>query len=371
MNKTTCVMTSLALLFSAAAYAQVPAKPFLSNQARILLRGGANKAGYFELGNMRLKLPPAVMKAHGADLMLSHLSLQLDPNVYPSYGPKNDARILRSIQRFIDDYGTFHIKAPEIAANIASRVIKGRVPYHAYLPQNAQNLYLGEVHNVPGLAAEIENLVRALPEAYPGRKIYLATEFLPAFENIPFSVENAVTDPREIAQLLEGTPRASTRVLNAALEAGIPVIGLEPETAILQEIVRETSSYPTPEMYEEFATSFEGMRFRNRAWSKYLRALRAAEPDALIVVYAGFGHVGYSEDFNLSSLLGGRSFVVLFTTPEFLPLNNPLFRYLRETPDIRGQFRSSPDAKLVEKWKKDTGLKKIMGTDMTVILHAR
>ena len=83
----------------------------------------------------------------------------------------------------------------------------------------------------------------------------------------------------------------------------------------MQEIVRETSSYPTPEMYEEFATSFEGMRFRNRAWSKYLRALRAAEPDALIVVYAGFGHVGYSEDFYLSSLLGGRSFVVLFTTP--------------------------------------------------------
>lgn len=371
MNKTTCMMTCLSLLLAGSVCAQVPVKPLLSNEARILLRGGANKAGYFELGNMRLKLPPAVMKAHGADLMLSHLSLQLDPNLYPAYGPKNDARILRSIQRFIDDYGTFHVKAPEIAANIASRVIKGRVPYRAYLPENAKNLYLGEVHNVPGLAEEVENLVRALPAAYPGRKIYLATEFLPAFENIPFSIENVVTDPREIAQLLEGTPRPSTRVLNAALEAGIPVIGLEPEVAILQELVRETSSYPTPEMYEEFATSVEGVRFRNQAWSKYLRALRAADPDALIVVYGGYGHFAYSRDSNLPSLLGGDSFVVLFTAPEFLPLNNPLFRYLRETPAVREQFRSSPGAKLVENWKKDTRLKKIMGTDMTVILHPR
>ena len=62
---------------------------------------------------------------------------------------------------------------------------------------------------------------------------------------------------------------------------------------------------------------------------------------------------------------------MLFTTPTFLRYNNPLFRYLRETDEICKQFRASKNAKLVERWKKDTPLKKVLGADMTVIFHSK
>ena len=62
---------------------------------------------------------------------------------------------------------------------------------------------------------------------------------------------------------------------------------------------------------------------------------------------------------------------MLFTTPDFLKYNNPLFRYLREDDTICKQFRSSKNAKLVESWKKATPLKKILGADMTVIMPAQ
>ena len=367
----------VALVFCSVCYPQAgwtqagKAVKSLEGASSSRLYEGGLKLPAFQLGNMYLKIPPSVMRAHGLDLQISHLESQLDPTIYSRISAKNDAQILKSLQRFLREYEDFRAHAPQIAAHIDSRVFTEEIPYGSYLPTDLQTLYLGEVHHIPGLAAEVESLIRQLPKIYPNRRIYLATEFLPAYERIPLSMDRTVTRPEEIADLLQGVSRMSTPVLYAALESGIPVIGLEAEWAILKQIMHDTGLYPTEQMYEDYATSFEGMRFRNRIWAQSLRALRQADPDALIVVYAGFGHVGYHRDFTLASKLGGRSFVVLFTVPEYLPLNNPLFRYMRESKTIEQQFNASIEAKLVENWKKNTRLKKIMGSDMTIILHPR
>ncbi len=343
-------------------------KPILSSSGKRALRRTAKQP--FTLGNHRIKVPPAVLRVHEQDLQISHLEMQLNPNVYrKAITSRNNARILKSLQQFLKDYETFHAKAPQIAANLDGRVWKGKIPYANYLPKDLNTLYVGEVHDVPGLAEEVADLLAQLPKLYPNRRIYLATEFLPAYEDRAFSLDNAITDPKEITYLLEGSPRRTSRVLYAAVKNGISVVGLEEEMGIIREIIRQSNQYPTAEMYEDFVISFEGVRFRNRTWAKTLHALRQADPDALIVVYAGYGHLGYHRDSNLPSLVGGKSFLALFTSAEYLPLNNPLFRYMNENKALREAFYAFPKAKLVERWKKPTRYKKILGADMAVILR--
>ena len=346
-------------------------KPALSSSfQRFLQHGGADYAA-FDLGNVRLQIPRAVMAAHGQDLMISHIGLQLDPVVYTNLSNKNNAHILHSLQRFIKDYNFFQTHKDQIATCFESRVFEKNIPYASYLPKEVNTLYIGEVHQVPGLAGEVAKLIRSLPKIYPNRRIYLATEFLPAAERVPFAEGSLVLDKQTINQILMNEYFPTTEVLYAAVATGIAVLGLEPEQAIWQKLHQKTHQQPTEKMYEDFAVSFEGMRWRNHRWAQYLRALRAADPEALIVVYAGFGHVGYHRDFNLPSIILDKSFVILFTTPIYLPLNNPFFRYMREEGVIGAAFRNTKQAKLVKSWRGSTPYNKIIGADMAVILHSQ
>ena len=359
----------LACVIASVGYAQPykNLKPILSSAVK---KAPASRSAGLNLGNKHIKLPPSVQRVHEFDVNVAYMDMQLNPSIFlPAVSARNNARIFKSLRKFLNDYAQFHENASKIADQLQARVTKGKIPYAAYLPKDLQMLYLGEVHDIPGVAEEVASLLSQLPKLYPNRRIYLATEFLPAYENRPFSLKNAITDPKEIAYLLDGTSRRTSRVLYAAAKHGIPVVGLEEEMGIINEIIRLSNRYPTEEMFEDFVVSFEGIRFRNRAWAKTLRALRAADPEALIVVYAGYGHLGYHRDSNLPALLGGKSFLALFTSTEFLPLNNPLFRYMNESEEILKAFNASPKAKLIESWKKPTRYKKIIGTDMAVILH--
>lgn len=367
MKRGTCILVALLLAAAGPLYGQ---GKVLSQAGKEFLRSSYKKAS-FSVGKIRVKLPPPVMNKHGKDLFLSHLSFQLDAQLFPRACVKNNARMTLSLKRFAQNYEKFSRQAPAVASLIKSRVVKGALPYGEFLPKELNTLYIGEVHDIPGLANEVRSLVRMLPQLYPNRPIYLATEFLPADEETPFSLGSVITNPRDIARRLKGVKRHTTPVLYEALKAGIGVVGLEEEYALFKKVWQETHTSPSEQMYMDYATSFVGMRFRNQAWARRLRALRAAQPDALIVVYAGFGHLGYHYDSNLPRLLGKEAFVMLFTTPDYLSYNNPFFRYFRESDDILAQFRSSQKAKLVESWKKDTPLKKIMGADMAVILHSK
>ncbi len=365
MKKLTCVLAVLSVLLPLDVYAQ--GKP--AGKTIRTLMDVPDEYVTFVVGNARVRLPSQLMRLHGEDLMLSTVLAHLNNNgVSFRSSAKNDALILRNLQKFIANYQKFHANGPQIAAAIESRVFTKNIPYPTYLPKNLHTLYVGEIHDVPGIAREVEKLLVSLKELYPNRRIYLATEFLPAQEEKPFSLEEALTSPAAIQDRLNGFYRPTSRVLNAAVRAGIPVVGLEEEQAIFREVMKETQVLPTLQMYEEYAVSLVGMRFRNRAWAKRLRALRAADPDALIIVYAGAGHLGYNWDFNLPSLVGGKSFVLVYTAPSYLSMNNPLFRYFRESEENIARFHASAKAKLVENWKKQTPFNKILGADMMVIV---
>lgn len=364
MKRLTCVIAVLSVFLPLQVYAQKkPAKVIKS------LLGVPDEYVSFVVGNAQVKLPAPMMRVHGEDLMISTVLAHLNNSgVSFRSSAKNDALILRNLQKFTFDYKRFHANGLRIEKKIVSRVFPKDIPYENYLPKDLQTLYVGEIHGEPEIPGEVAKLVFSLKNIYPNRHIYLATEFVPAQEKEPFSLQEALTTPEAIRNALNGVQRPAVRVLNAAVRAGIPVVGLEEEQAIFREVLKETRTIPTLQMYEDYAVSLVGMRFRNRAWAKRLRALRAADPDALIVVYAGAGHLSYNWDFNLPSLVGEKSFVLLYTVPSYLSMNNPLFRYFRESEENIAEFHSFPHAKLVESWKKDTSFKKMMGSDMMVIV---
>ena len=365
------LLVCLLLLFGGASQAVLYAQgKAASTLIKTGLRGGSRNAAV-TVGNVTLKLPPAVMKQHVEDINNLHVIFELNPAVYKRIAAANNAYIVKSIQHFMRDFTRFNDNTLQIASNIQSQVFTEGIPYRQYLPKDLDMLFIGEVHEIPGLAREVQALIRSLSGRYPGRRIYLATEFLPADESGPFSIKMAVTKPWKISRLLRYARRMSTPVLYEALRMGIPVVGLEEERALFKKVWQETKQFPSQESFEDYAVSFVGMDFRNKSWAKRLRALRQADPDALIVVYAGYGHVAYHRQSNLPGKLREKSFVISYTVPEFLPLNNPLFRYFRESRGICQQFHASPKAKLVASWKKDTPLKKIMGADMAVILQSK
>lgn len=325
------------------------------------------------------KLVPArTLNLYGAELRALRASNQLSRKKYPRLARQNELLLRQSIDLFVRRERLFYEQAPAIARNIKSRVYRS-VPYAELLPENIDVLYIGEVHGVPRVQKEIGTLVKSLRTVYPGRKIYLAAESVPAAYDLDFSVDDLVRGPevlaerlREVADLTgmkaeELLPLFS--VVQAALEEQIPVLGLESEGSLFQFASPEKGGEPTDEDYEAVVTSLVGMEFRNKGFAQGVSMLRAAEPDALVVVYGGIDHFAYHQPSSVPSLVAGKSFVVQVTVPGALPDSNPLFKNFRESESIRRDFASSPDAKLVEFWKEPTEFNQILGNDLTIIVH--
>lgn len=70
----------------------------------------------------------------------------------------------------------------------------------------------------------------------------------------------------------------------------------------------------------------------------------------------------------LPAKLGGRGFSLLVSTPYYLELNNPFYRFIREE-EQRQQFDASAHAKLVKFWNPPTKAAEVMGWNLIVLLH--
>lgn len=324
------------------------------------------KTAEFTAFNMKISLPSSVLKNHGADLIRTHLNRKLDPVLYKQLAARNDKRILQSLQRFVQNRKEFLKHKNQIVASRRLRAVKGKISYESYLPKELDTLYIGEWHSIPGIAEEVASLISQLPAIYPGRRIYLATEFLAVDEEANEFIHNLITVPE---MLLFPLP-SKEKVFYTALAEGIPLFPLENIDAFADYFYKELGFFPAGKTGFQFAASFEGVRLRNKMWADLLRNLRQRDPEALIVVYAGFGHVGYNIESSLPYLLGGSSFVVSFTQPQNLAYDNPFARYFALPAKLLKQLNTVPDTKLVESWKTPA-YKKLLGADMTVIMPAQ
>ena len=340
----------------------------LKELGRFLVRG--KKIHDIPVGNYKFKFPSAVDKMCFSETVeICFAGGRLDPRSYPDLSAKNDARMFEALQRFTRSA----VKFEENYADILSRInasVEEKVDYKKLLPKDVGIIYLGEFHYQPRIHEEISSLLRQLPSIYPGRRIYLATEFLHV--NQAQSVEmNLIFTPAELRRWQEKFgPGGEESILLTALKNKMGLLGLEDRYALTAASTPKGAPYPTNEQCGDFATSFEGMRWRNKMFAQKLRELRTLDPDALVVFYGGIAHVSYSEIYSLPSLLREKSFVIQFAVPPVLPYINPLFSYMRHEPELRDAFRASENAKLVERWRKPTQeYRRILGSDLSIIVH--
>lgn len=324
------------------------------------------------------QLSPALMGTYGRELRALEAANRFSAKQYPRLAHHNKILLDRAVNLFVEQEKLFSSHAAEIVGNIQSRVYK-QVPYTRLLPQHIDVLYIGEIHGVERVQGEIQTLVKSLRSIYPGRKIYLAAESVPAAfdgnfsaEDLLYTAEELTGRLREDADMLgveEAEELSSFDVIRAALEEEIPVLGLESEAFILQLATPKGRAFPTPKQYEQVVTSLSGMELRNTLFAKGISFLRQFDPEALIVVYGGIDHMAYHQPGALPSRVGGKSFVVQVTVPAALHESNPLFKNFLESPEIRRAFNASPAAKLVESWKEPTLFNQVLGNDLTVIVH--
>ena len=321
------------------------------------------------LGNYKIGFSSPTMKLFAPYLQERFFEHRLDPVDYPETSAHDNIRILKSLHRFAGDATRLEFEFSRINAQIQHRIFTGEIAYKNFLPQDIDVLYIGEIHDETRIQQEIVSLVKQLPSIYPNRHIYLAAEVVPT--QVEWSVEKGLSFTlNELAEQLDiAAPIKSIQVVTAALDVHIPVYGLEDEIALAVASIPSKSDWPTEDQFDRYATSLEGLHFRNKLFARRIRALQAYDPGALIVVYGGIDHIAYHNVSALPSMIKGKSFVVQVTVPSALGASNPLFSAFEADEPIRQQFHSSPDAKLLESWKTPGYYNKLFGNDLTVIVH--
>lgn len=335
-----------------------------------LVKGGKKAVQSFTLGNTHLKLPPKMMQMYRFDLQTRFFDYQINAARYPVLSARNDGKMLQGIIGFKADLASFRQHIHQIANNIESEVFVGNIDYKKFLPQDIDYLYIGELHKETRIQQEIAQIIHELPKIYPDRTIYLATEMVPAKEELLDDLSQLPYSRKAMLSFLEGAEEYfSSKVIRAALDENIPVVGLEPQVAIMNESLADGKDFLSKEDFEEYASSLEGMYFRNNFWAGVINELRRRDPAALVVVYAGIDHVAYHNPSAVSTLVEGKSFVIQVAIPGYLRSINPFFRHFKESDAIRKQFHSSDDAKLVNSWVISQKYNRLLGNDLSIVVH--
>lgn len=328
-----------------------------------------NPVGPLILGNYKIGFSSPQPKHYVFYLQERFFTAPLDPSAYPVLSRQNDARIFSALRDFAEQAVRFETDFPRITSQIKNYIFTNEIPYARFLPKDLDVLYIGEVHGETRVQKEIVSLVRQLPSIYPGRTIYLAAEGVPTLEEWT-AEENLILTLDELADRIDlAAPIKSIQVVTAALDAQIPLYGLEDEVALILASRPPKQKLPTLQQYDNYAVSLEGMNFRNRLFARKIRELQVYDPGALIVVYGGIDHMAYHSPSSLPSMIKGKSFVVQVTIPSQLGVSNPLFAHMILDEPLYQQFHSSPDAKVLESWKSPTSYNRLLGNDLTVIVH--
>ena len=174
------------------------------------------------------------------------------------------------------------------------------------IPANTDYVLLGEVHDVEEISQFIENFLPTLQEKVAPRPIIYLTEFLP--EQMTFV---QATEFEGLFELLEDD---LISLWETATSFNIPVIGLDPSFVFFQtneaDLMRPGTILPFSRKHlQSLWASDEGLRIRNESWKQQITKIRQQNPDALIVIHAGFGHFSHVRDYSIGGFLAQKSSV--------------------------------------------------------------
>lgn len=375
------VMPAVSSAVQGASRGVVAAAPVVSSE-QVLSHVQGSAATSVKTPSLRQQLNTQVDDAYREILRSSLRSdAKLGFDFKPEVIAKNKVLMDAYTQNFMRMQQQIKEHLPEIQASMGTDVSKEAIEYEGLLPgsKEVDVIYLGEVHNQVNVRHQIADFVSQLRSVYPDRNIVLATEFLNAS-----SGETAPALIRDRETLLRNKNAASKnplyyRPMFAALDQGIPLLALEDDEAIKQLVEElrdpEISAAEWTSLQKEavfnFKTSSYGLQQRNLGWKKRIEAIRAQDPSALVVVWAGDRHVNFYNAEALPNLMPAKSFQLTFTTPENLLLHNAFFNGLYTQPAVLEKLgKLGDDGKVVHWWMERNPYNQLLG-DVTVIVPDR
>ena len=172
------------------------------------------------------------------------------------------------------------------------------------IPQDTSYLLIGQKHGYIDIEKNVARLVREIRLRNPNRPILLLTEFLPEGRVWGNSIFTDFSLHRCVWE-------------EAALQ-DISVIGLEPKFVDDNEVVLRSHLQLGQRTVEDADTvwaSLEGVRLRNERWMHTIEKMRQVSPEALIIIYAGNGHLSYAEPYSLGKFLSKQGGFVVSLEP--------------------------------------------------------
>ena len=217
--------------------------------------------------------------------------------------------ILSNIPAFQAAKGTLIPSPEEDVQFIADRVTK-----------DTQYLLLGETHGYSDLQKFVKQVVHEVRQRMPEREIVFFTEF----------ISEDITDP--LNETLGVWMEPHRQIWKQVVADGIPVYGIEPEFVRYQssKTIRQALLYKgaTLSNRADIWSLVEGLRLRNTHWLNRIETFRQNHPDALVILHAGTGHIGYNEPHSVGRALRGPETlaVTLYPLPTKEVPGNPEYQ---------------------------------------------
>ncbi len=239
---------------------------------------------------------------------------------------ENEALKAKMVRRWVErDFYAFQ-QAEPLRRRAVYQAVQD-LDYTSFISPSAKLIMVGENHYQQAVIDEVITLLQQLRRRYPKRPIYYASEFIYANSSTGMRV---LRTSEEIEYYTAGNLfywEASGR----AFDTGVNVVGLGNPELLYS---RSLSVNKTPFLESEVAwkaLSPAGVRDRNSFWAEIIREIYEQDPDALVVVHAGWGHTNYTQLNALSFMLKNfKPFVINFG--QFAP---PAFkRYFPLPPEV-------------------------------------
>lgn len=346
------------------------------------------------LGNSYLELPPLVQNYMVHILKIENRFLENTSRYFPEYRAINEnlARHLLSFK--IKNLEAVNQNLGQFYSSVSYGVVTGNIDYASYFPrEHLDYVFIGETHDTPLVGEEVLRVLCMLQEREPSRKIYFATEILSntvedrrdrLMTDLPLlHVVRSVEDP--VFKVLNRRKNERAKYawyLEKLLAQGVDLVGLEPSRMMVREFFKQSFPEGIKEesLWIDFWGSDHGMSLRNKKWKEILLQLREQDPDALIVVHGGNGHISWDELGSIGRSLPGKSFTLSFIGVGKQWVLPPIVMSMRVGPVIEEQFNNSENAKLLFTLKpvdETVGrteevrqlFKNTMGSDMLVLVH--
>lgn len=249
---------------------------------------------------------------------------------------ENQKLQLQMVRHWLEkEYAAFKHSA-NLTHSVRASLAVDKINYLELIPSQSRLVLLGEAHGHGWIAGEIFSVIEQMRRAYPGRRIYYASEFIYANDENPGAV---LKSPDEVARFSLSTP--FYRELNERLfHTGVRMVGLEhPDNGLKQKLQREEMSFWQSDRSWNILSP-EGVRERNRYWTEIIHGIYEQDPQALVLVHAGSGHTSYRQLYSLPRLLQRyEPFVVEFSfikntyapSEKHLAVSAPLLEQARRT----------------------------------------